>query len=394
MRIDTSSPPHPSPVVILGGGPTGLIAAALLGAQNIDVTLVAPPAPDDPRTTALMAGSLQVLATIGIWPALSGRAAPLRHLRMVDATRRLFRAPEVTFHAAEVGLEAFGWNIPNVELTGALRERIAAMPSIRTLSTKAAAVTPDEDGVRIALEGGEQLYARLVIAADGRRSLSREAAGVDSRCWQYRQAALALSLRHDRPHNDTSTEFHTESGPFTLVPLPGNRSSLVAGLRPDDAERLKALDADALGAELTTRSHNILGRLEPDGPCGVFPLGASVVTQFGARRIALVGEAAHLLPPIGAQGLNLGVRDAEAIATVAAQAIRLGADPGKPAVLSAYGSARRRDVWPRTIAVDALNRSLLAGFIPSDMARGLGLRLIAGIAPIRKFAMRAGIGAR
>jgi 2-octaprenyl-6-methoxyphenol hydroxylase len=383
-----------SPVAVLGGGPSGLIAAALLGIRGIAVILLAPAGPADPRTTALMQGSLDILTTIGVWPDLATEAGPLRHLRMVDDTRRLVRAPELSFDAAEIGLQAFGWNVPNALLVPALHAQLEGMASVRVVPAKAAAVTAQDDSVLIDLEDGSRLSCALLIAADGRNSLSREAAGVTSRSWQYRQSALALNLKHERPHHQTSTEFHTASGPFTLVPLPGNRSSLVAVLTPGDAARLKALDDEALGAELTRRSHNLLGRVTPDGPRGVFPLAGSVARQFGARRIALVGEAAHLLPPIGAQGLNLGVRDADTIARLAAEAVIAGRDPGAAAVLDAYTSMRRKDVWPRTLAVDALNRSLIADVLPADMARGLGLRLVGRIPALRRMAMRTGIGLR
>jgi 2-octaprenyl-6-methoxyphenol hydroxylase len=393
MIVPSSPSSGVVPVAVLGGGPSGLIAAILLARQGVETVLIAPEAPADARTTALMQGSLGILAEAGVWPGLKEVAAPLRHLRMVDATRRLVRAPEVIFHAGELELDAFGWNIPNAALVAALRAKAESLPHLTMIGARASAVTPVEDRVTVDLADGSSVDARLLIAADGRHSLARTAAGIGSRTWSYDQVALALNLAHERPHDDTSTEFHTASGPFTLVPLPGRRSSLVAVLRPADAERLKGLDDGALGAELTLRSQHLLGRLTPGGPRGSFPLGGSVVRRFAGARVALIGEAAHVLPPIGAQGLNLGLRDAARIARYAGAAALAGADPGGASVATSYDRARKADVWPRTLAVDALNRSLLAGFLPADLARSLGLGLLAHAPVLRRFAMRAGIGA-
>lgn len=381
-------------IAVAGGGPAGLTAALLLARQGVAVTLIAPVGPEDPRTTALMQGSLRILEQIGLWPDLKGRSGPLRRLRMIDATQRLFRAPELTFKAEELKLDAFGWNIPNAVLVAAMRDEIARSDKVRLIQASVTGLRADanEDVVALQLDDASEVRCRLLIAADGRDSICRESAGISKRSWSYDQVALAMNLRHEKPHGDTSTEFHTDSGPFTLVPLPGARSSLVAVLRPDEAQRLKDMDDAALGAELTRRSHGLLGRIEPDGRRGVFPITATVARSFAMHRVALVGEAGHVLPPIGAQGLNLGMRDAAAIAAAAVSAVRIGNDPGSASVLRTYHRARSLDVWPRTFAVDALNRSLLAGLLPVDAARSFALAAIGRIPLIRRTAMRAGIG--
>ena len=244
----------------------------------------------------------------------------------------------------------------------------------------------------VSLEGGDRIAARLVIGADGRRSLCRTAAGIESDGRAYPQTALTFNLAHARPHHDTSTEFHTESGPFTLVPLPGERSSLVCVVEPAEAERIAALDDAALNDEIEQRSHSILGKIAVEPGRGAFPLAVETVRDASAQnRIALVGEAAHLIPPIGAQGLNLGLRDAACIGELVVSARRDGGDVGAPDLLARYDALRRADVKSRTLAVDLLNRTLLSDFLPVQSARGLGLYLIDRIGPLRRAVLREGV---
>ncbi|MEI9805886.1 MAG: FAD-dependent monooxygenase [Pseudolabrys sp.] len=235
------------------------------------------------------------------------------------------------------------------------------------------------------------MRAPLVIGADGRRSLCRAAANIGLEEREYKQVALTVILKHSRPHHDISTEFHTPSGPFTLVPLPGQRSSLVWVLDPLRADDIAALDDVELAAEIERASHSILGKIEIEPGRGLFPLGVATAKRFGDRRIALVGEAAHVIPPIGAQGLNLGLRDAASIGELAVEAQRDGRDIGGDDVLAAYDKMRRADVGSRTLAIDLLNRTLLSDFLPVQGVRGLGLYLIDRIAPLRRVAMREGI---
>ncbi len=226
------------------------------------------------------------------------------------------------------------------------------------------------------------------MAADGRRSKVRDGVGIAVDSWRYDQAALVCNLTHAIPHEDSSTEFHTEAGPFTLVPLPGKRSSLVWVDRPVETERRLALDEDALAAEIEARSQSVLGAIAIDGKRQMFPLSGMNARRFAADRVALAGEAAHLFPPIGAQGLNLGYRDVTALADVLAGRHD---DPGAAPVLAAYDRARRGDVLGRTAAVDALNRTLLSEFLPVQALRGAGLFLLDRVAPLRHFAMRQGV---
>jgi 2-octaprenyl-6-methoxyphenol hydroxylase len=255
-------------------------------------------------------------------------------------------------------------------------------------------VAPEDDAVRVRLADGTTVTASLVVAADGRGSKTRAAAGISVSEWRYDQAALVVNLRHSRPHDDTSTEFHTPTGPFTLVPLPGSRSSLVwVGSRGETEERAALSDND-LANEIERRSASILGAIEIDGRRQVFPLAGMNADRFAARRIVLAGEAAHVFPPIGAQGLNLGYRDVAALGEILEGTMTdPGADPGAGAVLAAFDRARRGDVFTRTAAVDALNRTLLTGFLPVQALRGLGLFLLDRVAPLRRAVMRQGVAA-
>ena len=378
-------------VAIVGGGPAGLTAAIALAEAGIETALIAPRTAADHRTTALLTGSVTALDTLGAWASCAAEAAPLRVMRIVDATGRLVRAPEVRFAASEIGLDAFGHNIENRHLLASLDARAQALSSFVRIEDEARAIEMGEAGVTVTLKSGGTVAARLVIGADGRRSLCRTAAGIESDGHTYPQTALTFNLAHARPHRDTSTEFHTESGPFTLVPLPGNRSSLVCVVEPVESERIAALDEAALNDEIELRSHSILGRIAVEPGRGVFPLAIETARSFGQSRIALIGEAAHLIPPIGAQGLNLGLRDAACIGELVVLARRDGGDVGAPDLLSRYDAQRRADVKSRTLAVDLLNRTLLSDFLPVQSARGLGLYLIDRIGPLRRAVMREGV---
>ena len=377
-------------VAVIGGGPAGLVAAIALATAGVDTLLIAPPVEPDHRTTALLAGSVTALETLGVWPGCVPHAAPLRKIRLIDATQRLIRAPEVLFSAAEIDLDAFGHNIENRHLIAALEAR-ATVLKLPRIAGAALSIASDDAGVTIKHSDGEA-RAKLVIGADGRRSLCRTAAGIGTNNQRaYRQTALTLNLAHARPHDDTSTEFHTESGPFTLVPLPGRRSSLVCVLDPAHAAELAAMNDAELSHEIECRAHSLLGAMAVEPGRGIFPLAIETADCFARDRIALVGEAAHLVPPIGAQGLNLGLRDGATIAELVAEALRQNIDIGAPQVLARYDTQRRADVLSRSIAVDLLNRSLLTDFLPAQGARGLSLYLVDRIGPLRRALMREGV---
>ncbi len=395
MSVAAADGRYQAEVAVVGGGPAGLTAAIALAGAGVPTALVAGHAARaDNRTTALLAGSVTALDALGVWTGCRALAAPLRTMRIVDDTDRLWRAPEVRFDAAEIGLEAFGWNIENRHLVAALQARAGEIAELKRIDDAACAITIGDDNVTVALAGGGSLTARLIVAADGRRSICRVAAGIDTESRSYPQTALTFNLGHARPHRDISTEFHTTHGPFTLVPLPGERSSLVCVVAPEEAERIEQLDAGDLDGEIERRAHSILGKVKVEPGHGVFRLGVETARRFAARRVALIGEAGHVMPPIGAQGLNLGLRDAATVGELAVAARRDGTDVGGATLTDEYDRRRRTDVGSRTTAIDLLNRSLLTDFLPAQSARGLGLYLLDRIGPLRRAMMREGVAPR
>jgi 2-octaprenyl-6-methoxyphenol hydroxylase len=295
--VDGAREVRTAEVAVVGGGPAGLMSAIALAAGGVDTLLIARQPEDDHRTTTLLAGSVTALTTLGVWQACLPHAAPLVTIRIIDDTQRLLRAPEVTFTAADIGLDAFGYNIENRHLIAALFAR-AAQLQITRVGGAAVAVDSDSTGVTIELDDGAA-RVRLVVGADGQRSLCRAAAGIGTDRRAYPQTALTLNLAHDRPHQDTATEFHTESGPFTLVALPGRRSSLVWVLDPARAAELSAATDAELSAEIERRAHSLFGAVRVERGRGMFPLAVETAHSFARGRIALVGEAAHVVPPIG-----------------------------------------------------------------------------------------------
>lgn len=386
MQIETD-------IIVAGTGPAGLVTALSLAQAGFSIVLVGPPlspstGPGDRRTTALMKPSLNFLDQLGLLDALRPQAAPLRAMCITDATSRLLRSPTVIFHAAEIGEDMFGMNIPNTHLNTVLAQTVKDTAAIRILPSLVSRWTPGPDQITAELESGEVVTARLAAAADGRRSPAREAAGISVKFWEAGQSALVANLTHTRPHNDMSTEFHTPDGPFTQVPLPGLRSSLVWVNRRHRADELAALSEPDLSRLIEERMQSMLGRIEIEPGRQVFPLASALPQRFADKRVALVGEAAHIFPPIGAQGLNLGIRDAEDLTRVALRHI---SDPGSKSALGAYDRARRPDILARSSAVDMLNRSLLSDFLPAQAARAAGLSLLRVAPPLRAFFMREGL---
>ena len=387
-------------VLIAGGGPAGLIAACAFAAEGHRTLCVdpAPPVTDeagtgaDLRTTAFLAPSLAVLRAAGLWDRLAPHAMPLQTMRIVDAggaqpQARLTR----DFDAADVSSEPFGQNVPNWLIR---REAVALLAILPNASFRTGVGVADlharDDAALVSLSDGSRVKARLVVAADGRDSAIRACLGIGARTWRYGQKALAFAVTHAQPHDNVSTETHRAGGPFTLVPLPdrdGRPSSAVIWMeRGPEVMRLAALPAEAFTAALNERSAGVLGHLTLATRLTVWPIISRLADRFSGPRTALIAEAAHVVPPIGAQGLNMSLADL-------GELLRLSAtDPGNADALAAYDRRRRPEALARLIGIDALNRASMAGARPLRDLRAAGLAVLYGMPPVRRLAMRAGLG--
>jgi 2-octaprenyl-6-methoxyphenol hydroxylase len=376
-------------IAVVGAGPAGQIAAIAMARGGRRVALIGPQADgSDRRTTALMHQSLDMMARLGLWDALKPQAAALQTMQIIDGTKRLLRAPTVAFRSAEIDLPAFGYNIPNSALLECLTKAVADEPLISRFTAEAETIAIDENEVRIVVPESDDVVADFVIGADGRRSKTRESASVGVKTWSYPQTAMVMNFSHSLPHQSVSTEFHTESGPFTQVPLPGLRSSLVWVVAPKEAERLQALTPAALSAEVETRMQSMLGKVTVEDGVQAWPLSGMTAVHYGKGRAAFVGEAGHAFPPIGAQGLNLSLRDIAAL-----EDILIDRQSGPIAANSGdrFHSKRRIDIASRTASVDLLNRSLLSSLLPVQMLRAAGLQVLATVAPLRNLVMQEGV---
>jgi len=384
-------------VAVVGAGPAGLAAALALAHVGADVALIGPAPPKtsarslETRSAALLTSSVDLLKALNVWAALSPHAAPLAAIRIIDASRSLFRAPDIEFKASEIGLPAFGYNIANTVLAEALYARAqAVLPAVIAASVSGIAL--DGSKAVLTLSEGAKLSARLVAGADGRRSICRSSAGIEVTERRYDQAAIATSFRHTLPHGNVSTELHQEEGSVTTVPLPDpNASSLIwVGPLPE-VTGLMQRDEEGFADALSERLGGLLGAISDVGARAEFPVAGLTANRLAAKRTVLLGEAAHILPPIGAQGLNLGFRDAAALADCVADALREARDPGGEDVLDAYARARRLDVMTRTLGVDLLSRSLFTSLPPLQAARGIVLHGLKALPPLRRAVMRVGL---
>jgi 2-octaprenyl-6-methoxyphenol hydroxylase len=389
MREATLSDENAARILVAGTGPSGLIAALRLADAGFGVTLAGPEMPaTDGRTTALMNPALETLDRLGVLEQLAANAAPLKVMRIIDATQRLIRSPVVTFRSNEIGEDRFGLNLPNSALVPALAAAVHANRAIEWRKSLVTSWRLEADRAVAILADSSDISAPLAVAADGRLSPAREAAGIGTSMRSYPQAALVLNFSHGREHGFISTEFHTETGPFTQVPLPGRRSSLVWVVKPQTANELAALGDAELSIRIEEKMQSLLGRVTIEQGRQIYPLATATPKRFAQNRVALVGEAAHVFPPIGAQGLNLGIRDVEDLIKVVSEN---RSDPGAAKTLAAYDARRRPDILARSSAVNLLNRSLLSDLLPAQLVRGVGLGMLGALSPLRAFFMREGL---
>ncbi len=392
-------------ILISGGGIAGLTAAAVFGSAGFQVICVDPTPPitqrdaegSDMRTTALLQPARDLLQEHGLWARLTDHAAPLQVMRIVDAGGEL-PEPRVIkdFNAADISEQPFGWNLPNWLLRRELLAAVAEMPNVDFrpgVGTTQLFTRMNE--ARITLTDGRQERARLVLACDGRNSPTREAAGIPVKTIRYGQKALAFAVTHPVPHENVSTEIHRSGGPFTLVPLPdyqGQPSSAIVWMeRGPRATDLLNMEPAAFEAEMTRRSCGLFGDLKLASRRTIWPIISQSAERLYDERLALMAEAAHVVPPIGAQGLNMSLSDLRCLLDLA-QAQPLGL--GDAAMLEAYHKARHRDIMLRVKGIDLLNRTSMLEPRPLRDLRAFGLSALYSMAPVRRTLMQMGLGVR
>lgn len=392
-------------ILVSGGGVAGLTAAAMFGSAGFSVICVDPTPPvterdatgSDLRTTAFLQPAQALLERAGLWRRLAAHAAELQVMRIVDAGGPQPQARLTKdFNASDISDKPFGWNLPNWLLRREMVARLDELPNVAFRpGTGTKSVFTREGEARVGLSDGTEVRCRLVIAADGRDSPVRQAVGVGVKTIRYGQKALAFAVTHPAPHDNISTEIHRSGGPFTLVPLPdwqGMPSSAIVWMEEGpEAMRLSRLPQAEFEAAMNERSCGLYGPLTLASRRTVWPIISQIADRMHAERVALVAEAAHVVPPIGAQGLNMSLGDMRVLLDLAEAAPdRLG----DAQMLQTYHRRRHWEVQARVRGIDMLNRASMVSAQPLRDLRMTGLNAIYSLAPVRRTMMQLGLGAR
>lgn len=392
-------------ILISGGGIAGMTAAAAFGTAGFKVVCMDPTPPvtgrddagADMRSTAMLQPARVVLDAAGVWDGLAEHAAPLQVMQIIDAGGEVAEPRVVkAFDAADISEQPFGWNFPNWLLRRVLVARLEALDCVDFRpGTGTTSLFTRTSSAKVGLTHGPSVVAKLVIAADGRGSPMRQAAGIEVSTRRYGQKALAFAVTHPVPHENVSTEIHRTGGPFTLVPLPdrdGMPCSAVVWMDdgPLTAARAAASVED-FESEMSERSCYHFGPLTLASPRNVWPIISQQAARLSGQRVALIAEAAHVLPPIGAQGLNMSLAD---VSTLLDLAVARPEGLGDAAMLEAYHKARHSDVALRVRGIDLLNRASQARAPLARDARAAGLNALYAMAPVRKMLMQMGLGVR
>ncbi len=389
-------------ILIAGGGVAGLAALNIFGAAGFSCICVdlAPLITDgtadgaDLRSTAFLRPAIELFQEAGLWDEMSRNATDLKVMRLLDAGGRENGVREsADFTAAEIGHDSFGSNLPNWQIRKTLVGHAGKMDWARLIApARITRITTRLNEVIVRLSTGQQIRARLLIGADGRNSFVREASGIPVRRWDYGQKALVFTVSHPQPHENVSTELHRTGGPFTLVPLPGDNSAVVWMDRGPEIATLLVLDDAAFSGAATERSCSVLGPLKLTSKRVAWPIISQLAGRMDAHRTALVAEAAHVVPPIGAQGLNMSLADLACLRDLVGEARNKGEDIGSATLLSRYHRKRHAEVSARVLGVDMLNRAALAQNQSLRDLRRRGLHLLSGPGPVKQTAMRVGLG--
>ena len=387
-------------VLVIGGGFTGLTLAAALAQAGLEAAVVDRETPEalcdagfDGRSSALAHGSQQLLSALGVWRHLADVAEPIREIRVADGDSHLFLHYDARELTGDGDAPRFGYMVENRDIRRALFRHLAASPGARLLSNVTVAeLAPGPRGVAATLSDGRRLDAALAVAADGRNSPTRRAAGIPATQWSYLQTGIVCTVAHDRPHRGVAVERFLPAGPFAILPLPGRRSAIVWTESARRAPAILALDEAGFLAELRRRFGDFLGAIRVVGRRWSYPLGLVCAQRYVGQRLALVGDAAHAIHPIAGQGLNLGLRDVAALAEVVADARRLGLDPGDAMVLERYQRWRRFDAVVLMAVTDGLNRLFSNDMAPLRLARDLGLAAVDRLPGLKRVFARHAMG--
>lgn len=388
-------------VIVLGGGLIGASTALALGRIGLQVHLVdrqplqPTTLPDfDGRATAVALASKLLFQAIGVWDRLASEAGPINEIRVSDGPSMR----HLHFDHRQLGKEPLGWMVENRHLRGGLLEALARCESVRVHAPAQMAHLERGPGkVRLTLSDGQTLHAPLILGCDGRQSALRAHADLRRLRWSYPQTAIVATIEHDLPHGGVAHERFLAAGPFAILPLTGNRASLVWTAPKQQAPALLQLGDRAFAAEVVRRVGDFLGEVRVLPQRWSYPLGLHITERFVDRRMALVGDAAHGIHPIAGQGFNLGLRDVAAITEILAQSLRLGLDPGAADRLARYDRARRADVMTLAAATDGLNWLFSNDIPPVRLARDIGLAAVNRMGPLKGFFMdraRGTLGAR
>jgi 2-octaprenyl-6-methoxyphenol hydroxylase len=386
-------------IVVAGAGYVGIAAAVAVksAAPRLDVRVVDAAPPDawrrDERASAIAAGASRMLGQMGIWEEIAAEAQPITDMIVTDSrTSDPVRPVFLTFDGEVTPGEPFAHMVPNSVLVGALRDCAERLGITVEQGVMVDGFETGDAAMRIHVQDGRTLTARLLIAADGVNSRLRDMAGIKTVHWSYDQSGIVTTVAHERPHNGRAEEHFLPAGPFAILPLTGNRSSLVWTERTADAERLVAEDDLVFEAELERRFGHKLGTIELAGGRRAFPLGLTLAREFVRPRFALAGDAAHGIHPIAGQGLNLGFRDVAALAETIVEADRLGLDIGSFSVLERYQIWRRFDTFQMGVTTDVLNRLFSNDIMPVRALRDFGLGLVERMPPLKTFFIRQAAG--
>ncbi|CRL16287.1 2-octaprenyl-6-methoxyphenol hydroxylase [Phaeobacter italicus] len=390
-----------SDILIVGGGLNGPALALALAQTGHTVTLIDALPRDararedfDGRSYALALASQKLIDQIGVWGAVAGQAQPMLEIKVTDGRAGQGPSPFfMHFDHAEIEEGPMGYMIEDRYLRRALRDAMEAEPAI-TLVDEQTVIAQDADatGVTVTLARGDSLRGRLLVGADGRRSGTAERAGIKRTGWDYGQTALVCAIEHDRPHNGIAHQFFMPPGPLAILPLPGNRSSIVWSERSDRAAAIQSLDEESYLSILRPRFGDFMGDIRLAGDRFTYPLNLTLANAFVAERLALVGDAAHGVHPIAGQGLNAGLRDVGALAEVLTEARRRGEDIASSLVLDRYQQWRRFDTASLAAATDAFNRLFSNDNPLLRLGRDIGMGVVGAIPGLRQTFIREAAG--